>query len=162
MLERAQEELERARPAITAMETEQGLFHPRDCEIPNHGFDDPPPSYDQACKDDESPPLYETLGYGNVMAVFGAERASSTTANQNSIGRASEVTAHEAPSHSVLIPPNSRSAPPRQGSISDAAYISTTLQQIQNYVEEMRERFSQSGKGYEHFLQSSLDYAIGG
>ncbi|VDN33831.1 unnamed protein product, partial [Cylicostephanus goldi] len=53
--------LERARRTdTTATETEQGLFYPRDS-----GFDGPPPPYDQVHNDDELPPSYETLGYGN-------------------------------------------------------------------------------------------------
>ncbi|CAJ0598979.1 unnamed protein product [Cylicocyclus nassatus] len=143
---RREEELERARrTATTATETEQGLSYPRACGIANHAFDDPPPRYDQVYKDDEPPPLYETLGnYGGARTNSAAERRTPTTANEQIPGRAPESRAHErAPSYSVYIPPDSRSAPPRQDSVSDIAIpISTTSRQIQNYMEEVRERFS--------------------
>ncbi|CAJ0599008.1 unnamed protein product [Cylicocyclus nassatus] len=142
MLERAQEELEQGRrTGTTATGTQQGFS-----DIQDHGFDDSPPPYDEVYKDEQPPPSYETLGnYGNVPPNSGAIRRSLTTVNEQTTGRITELRAHEGPpSYMVYIPPD-RSAPPRRDSISasDAALnISTTLGQMQNYMEEVQERFS--------------------
>ncbi|KAK6743609.1 hypothetical protein RB195_010720 [Necator americanus] len=57
---RRREETEARRHPTTTMGTET-VREPERMGIENYGFSDPPPRYDQVYKEDEAPPLYESL-----------------------------------------------------------------------------------------------------
>ncbi|RCN44162.1 hypothetical protein ANCCAN_09850 [Ancylostoma caninum] len=64
------------RTVTTATETDHSFHHSLDGGgIANYGFNDLPPRYDQICKEDEPPPLYESLrGLGRTSGITVEER----------------------------------------------------------------------------------------
>ncbi|VDM75882.1 unnamed protein product [Strongylus vulgaris] len=72
-----------------------------ECGVANYGFTDLPPRYDQVYKDDEPPPLYESLrNFGNVMPNNAESRRN--TSSEQSQGVEHQVRIHErAPSYNV-------------------------------------------------------------
>ncbi|KAL6726806.1 hypothetical protein Aduo_008738 [Ancylostoma duodenale] len=150
------------RTVTTATETDHSFRHPSDGGgIANYGFNDLPPRYDQICKEDEPPPLYESLrGLGRTtgITVEGVTERSTRACAAHSQGGGTQIrTFEQAPSYCAADrnPPERRPANDTAQHLDIVAtvdevtpgvereiVVSDASQRIQNHMEAVRERYS--------------------
>ncbi|EYC28518.1 hypothetical protein Y032_0007g3267 [Ancylostoma ceylanicum] len=160
---RGENEIRRGhRTVAAATETDHSFHHPPDGGgIANYGFTDLPPRYDQICKEDEPPPLYESLrGLGRTTGIAVEERGVTDRCTRagavHSQGGGTQLRIFEqAPSYCATDrnPPERRPASDTSGQIDTTAttdgcgmervvVVSDESQRIQNHMDAVRERYS--------------------